>query len=121
MDVLRLFPAPTRFSSLPLAGSSSINKNGQKGWALSPRRVRVGLRVQDCFNPFADQPIVTDALKEPVAFVGGMFAGLLRLDLNEDPLKEWIVRSVKAAGIKPDEEAGAKVDEKEDSRQIEID
>lgn len=32
-----------------------------------------------------------------------MFAGLLRLDLNEDPLKEWIVRTVESSGIKSEE------------------
>ncbi|GJN26962.1 hypothetical protein PR202_gb14931 [Eleusine coracana subsp. coracana] len=36
---------------------------------------------------------------EPVAFMGGVFAGLLRLDLNEDPLKEWLTRTVEASGI----------------------
>jgi hypothetical protein len=34
-----------------------------------------------------------------VAFLGGVFAGLLRLDLNEDPLKEWVTRTVEASGI----------------------
>ncbi|VAH34355.1 unnamed protein product [Triticum turgidum subsp. durum] len=38
-------------------------------------------------------------LEEPVAFMGGVFAGLLRLDLNEDPLKEWVTRTVEASGI----------------------
>lgn len=42
-------------------------------------------------------------LQEPVAFAGGMFAGLLRLDLKEEPLKEWIVRTVEAAGITSEE------------------
>lgn len=36
--------------------------------------------------------------------MGGMFAGLLRLDLNEDPLKEWIGRTVEASGMSTDEE-----------------
>jgi hypothetical protein len=31
--------------------------------------------------------------------LGGVFAGLLRLDLNEDPLKEWVTRTVEASGI----------------------
>lgn len=43
------------------------------------------------------------SVQEPVAFVGGMFAGLLRLDLNDDPLKEWVTRTVEAAGITEDE------------------
>jgi len=34
-----------------------------------------------------------------VAFLGGIFAGILRLDLNEEPLKEWVTRTVEAAGI----------------------
>ncbi|KAL2325241.1 hypothetical protein Fmac_024299 [Flemingia macrophylla] len=54
------------------------------------------------FNP-AQDPIVKEALKEPVAFFGGIFAGLLRLDLNEEPLKEWVTRTVEAAGISEEE------------------
>ncbi|KAG4997683.1 hypothetical protein AAZX31_10G164300 [Glycine max] len=54
------------------------------------------------FNPEQD-PIVKEALKEPVAFLGGMFAGILRLDLNEEPLKEWVTRTVEAAGISEEE------------------
>nr|GEX26388.1 uncharacterized protein [Tanacetum cinerariifolium] len=41
--------------------------------------------------------------KEPVAFMGGMFAGLLRLNLNEDPLKEWVTRTVEASGFTDEE------------------
>ncbi|XP_021888021.1 UPF0426 protein At1g28150, chloroplastic isoform X2 [Carica papaya] len=64
------------------------------------------------FNPFKE-PILKDAIKEPVAFMGGVFAGLLRLDLNEDPLREWVSRNVEALGIKEDELAddGSKVEE----------
>ncbi|XP_057732233.1 UPF0426 protein At1g28150, chloroplastic isoform X3 [Arachis stenosperma] len=55
------------------------------------------------FNPAKD-PIIQEALKqEPVAFFGGVFAGILRLDLNEEPLKEWITRTVEAAGISEEE------------------
>ncbi|KAK9714287.1 hypothetical protein RND81_06G084100 [Saponaria officinalis] len=50
------------------------------------------------FNP-SDEPIFKEAIKEPVAFMGGIFAGLLRLDLNEEPLKEWINKTVEASGI----------------------
>lgn len=35
--------------------------------------------------------------------MGGMFAGLLRLDLNEDPLKDWVSRTVEATGITEEE------------------
>ena len=38
-----------------------------------------------------------------MAFLGGMIAGILRLDLNEEPLKEWVTRTVEAAGISEEE------------------
>ena len=57
-----------------------------------------------------------------MAFVGGMFAGLLRLDLEEEPLKEWVTRTAEAAGISK-EETGAAQDSTTDEaapQQIEI-
>lgn len=59
-------------------------------------------------------------MQEPVAFAGGIFAGLLRLDLNEDPLKEWVAKTVEASGITA-EEIETSVDQAEDiPQQIEI-
>ncbi|WCJ34739.1 UPF0426 protein At1g28150 chloroplastic [Euphorbia peplus] len=58
----------------------------------------IQVRAACSFNPI-DQPIFKQALKEPVAFMGGMFAGLLRLDLEEEPLKEWVTRTVEASGV----------------------
>lgn len=59
--------------------------------------------------------------QEPVAFMGGIFAGLLRLDLNEDPLKEWVARTVEASGITAEEIATEKSESEEGSpQQIEI-
>ncbi|OMO76644.1 hypothetical protein COLO4_25502 [Corchorus olitorius] len=52
---------------------------------------------------------------EPVAFVGGMFAGILRLDLNEDPLKEWVTRTVEASAISEEEISEEGLKEEEDS------
>lgn len=49
--------------------------------------------------------------------MGGMFAGLLRLDLNEDPLKEWVTRTVEASGFTDDEN----ITPEELPQQIEID
>ncbi|CAI8603187.1 unnamed protein product [Vicia faba] len=54
------------------------------------------------FNP-AQDPIVKEVFKEPVAFLGGVFAGILRLDLNEEPLKEWVTRTVEASDISVEE------------------
>lgn len=52
--------------------------------------------------------------------MGGIFAGLLRLNLNDDPLKEWVTRTVEASGIteedinadgsKPEEEVPQQID-----------
>lgn len=50
-----------------------------------------------------------------------MFAGLLRLDLNEDPLKEWVTRTVEAAGITEEEINGGDAGKPDESpEQIEI-
>lgn len=51
--------------------------------------------------------------------MGGVFAGLLRLDLNEDPLKEWVTRTVEASGLTK-EEIDAEAVEQEVPQQIEI-
>ncbi|KAI9174723.1 hypothetical protein LWI28_021884 [Acer negundo] len=77
--------------------------------------------LQACFFSPIDEPILKEALKEPVAFVGGMFAGLLRLDLEEDPLKEWVTRTVEASGITEEEmDAEATKPDEESPEQIEI-
>ncbi|XVF53691.1 hypothetical protein PTKIN_Ptkin05aG0119200 [Pterospermum kingtungense] len=68
-------------------------------------------------------PILKQAIKEPVAFMGGMFAGILRLDLNEDPLKEWVARTVEASGISEDDVSENRLQAEEDTpgpQQIEI-
>lgn len=52
-----------------------------------------------CFS----QTFVISNLQEPVAFLGGIFAGILRLDLNEEPLKEWVMRTVEASDISEEE------------------
>ena len=41
----------------------------------------------------------TVALQEPVAFWGGVFAGFLALDVEEEPLKGWIARTSADAGV----------------------
>ncbi|XP_068640916.1 UPF0426 protein At1g28150, chloroplastic-like [Aristolochia californica] len=85
------------------------------------RRTRLGgFRVKAFFNPI-EEPIVKEALKEPVAFMSGMLAGFLRLDLSEDPLKEWLTRTVEASGITADEIDEKGINPLEDSpQQIEI-
>ncbi|AFY72186.1 hypothetical protein Syn7502_00011 [Synechococcus sp. PCC 7502] len=36
------------------------------------------------------KPILQELTLQPTAFLGGLVAGFLRLDLNEDPLKTWL-------------------------------
>ncbi|KAK4779304.1 hypothetical protein SAY86_006832 [Trapa natans] len=83
------------------------NRSGFRGAGGKGVRGNVGFGYRNgvrafCFNP-NEGPILKEALKEPVAFMGGMFAGLLKLDLNEDPLKEWVTRTVEASGITKEE------------------
>lgn len=35
-------------------------------------------------------PVVKELIQQPIAFTGGFFSGLLRLNLNEDPIRTWI-------------------------------
>lgn len=51
--------------------------------------------------------------------MGGMFAGLLRLDLKEDPLKEWVTRTVEASGI-TEEDIDAEGSQQEEQVPLEI-
>lgn len=85
------------------------------------RRGAAGV-VRAFFNPLGDERILREAIKEPVAFMGGVFAGLLRLDLNEDPLKEWISRTVEASGIAEENssEESSEADQNDAPQQIEI-
>jgi len=41
---------------------------------------------------FVDEltPFVRELARQPVAFCGGFFSGLFRLDLSEDPVKSWL-------------------------------
>uniref|UniRef100_A0ACD5USR3 Uncharacterized protein n=1 Tax=Avena sativa TaxID=4498 RepID=A0ACD5USR3_AVESA len=82
------FPGPSSRRSSPCA---AVRRERRRSGAVGT--------VRACFNPLGDERILREALKEPVAFLGGVFAGLLRLDLNEDPLKEWVTRTVEASGI----------------------
>ncbi|CAF2160358.1 UPF0426 protein At1g28150, chloroplastic [Brassica rapa] len=90
------------------------------GRQVSPTR-RTLIAKPCCFN-LPQEPILSEALKEPIAFVGGMFAGLLRLDLNDEPLKEWVTRTVEASGITEEDVGGGGMasSEEESPQQIEI-
>ncbi|XP_037486404.1 UPF0426 protein At1g28150, chloroplastic-like isoform X1 [Triticum dicoccoides] len=96
-----LLPVPRTRAAFPQRFPGPASGRSSPCAAVRPQRRgrgAVGV-VRACFNPFGDERILREALKEPVAFMGGVFAGLLRLDLNEDPLKEWVTRTVEASGI----------------------
>lgn len=40
------------------------------------------------------------AVAQPIAFLGGLFAGFLKLDTNSEPLREWMERTSTRAGVK---------------------
>ncbi|CAK9200595.1 unnamed protein product [Sphagnum troendelagicum] len=76
-----------------------------------PKLRRSSLKsVRALLNP-GDDPILKEVLKEPIAFFGGVFAGLLRLDLNEEPLREWVARTSEAAGLDLSESPSADDDD----------
>lgn len=77
------------------------------------------LACRALFNP-QDDPILKEAVKEPVAFFGGLVAGLLRLDLQEEPLKDWVERTSKAAGLDQEGKASEQVTKPEDLEPTEI-
>lgn len=35
-------------------------------------------------------PLLRELLNQPIAFLGGVAAGALKLDLAEDPVKSWL-------------------------------
>lgn len=49
-----------------------------------------------------------------------MFAGFLRLDLDDEPLKEWVTRTVDASGIAIEDTDGEGSKPEEIPQQIEI-
>lgn len=35
-------------------------------------------------------PVLKELAQQPVAFLGGLVSGLLRLNLHDDPVKRWL-------------------------------
>ena len=44
-------------------------------------------------------PVFKELTQQPTAFLGGFFSGILRLNLNEDPVKSWLEKN----GASPEE------------------
>ncbi|CAM6028773.1 unnamed protein product [Sphagnum balticum] len=103
------------FFNTTLRPASSMKQAQSISHGCAEKRRRTGRRsslksVRALFNP-GDDPIFKEVLKEPIAFFGGVFAGLLRLDLNEEPLWEWVARTSEAAGLDLSESPSADDDD----------
>ena len=46
-------------------------------------------------------PFVRELARQPIAFCGGLFSGLFRLDLSEDPVKTWLNKQGATPGTEP--------------------
>jgi hypothetical protein len=46
-------------------------------------------------------PVVKELIQQPIAFTGGFFSGLFRLNLNEDPVKSWIDEQTGSSSYTP--------------------
>lgn len=52
-------------------------------------------------------PFLQEMTRQPVAFVGGFVSGLLRLDLNQEPLKDWLAQQeTSGSGSGDDDHSG---------------
>ena len=86
------------FSALDDVGK----KRSRRSAAGSHGRRRRRAPVRALFDPDAvEDPLVRKAMKEPVAFFGGMFAGFLGLSVDDEasPLRKWVRDTSEAAGI----------------------
>jgi hypothetical protein len=43
-------------------------------------------------------PIFKELTQQPVAFLGGFFSGVFRLNLSDDPVKSWLDEQVASPG-----------------------
>jgi hypothetical protein len=41
-------------------------------------------------------PIFREFTQHPVSFVGGLFSGVLRLNLADDPVKSWLDKQIRS-------------------------
>lgn len=52
---------------------------------------------------FTDEltPIIKELTQHPAAFLGGLFSGLLRLNLSDDPVKSWLDEQTGSSSYSP--------------------
>ncbi|CAL8467528.1 g7066 [Coccomyxa elongata] len=84
------------WTSLTLGGTNQLRPYRFKSKIPAPLKYRSVTKRVHVLGRLADgtgDPILKQALKEPIAFWGGFVAGVLGLNLEEDPLKTWIKRT----------------------------
>ncbi|KAG2494838.1 hypothetical protein HYH03_007078 [Edaphochlamys debaryana] len=84
----------------PDTSSSSTSTSYSAGPSSSSSSTPSLPRLSSPIDAIADQipdPILRAAVKEPVAFWGGVFAGVFKLNLDQDPLRSWVERTAEQA------------------------
>ncbi|OCR01935.1 hypothetical protein BCD67_05480 [Oscillatoriales cyanobacterium USR001] len=46
-------------------------------------------------------PVFKELTEQPIAFLGGLVSGLLRLNLNDDPVKSWLDEQIGSTSYTP--------------------
>ena len=85
----------------PRAARALVRESLPRGRRAS--RAVGGVATRALFDPdTVDDPLLRKAMKEPVAFFGGVFAGLLGLSVDEpgSPLTAWVDSTATAAGVR---------------------
>ena len=88
------------FSGLDDVGAGRKRFRRSVAGSVGRRRRRAPVRA--LFDPdTVEDPLVRQAMKEPVAFFGGMFAGFLGLSVDDEasPLSAWVRQTSEAAGV----------------------
>ena len=89
----------------PRASRALVPARRPRGRRASRAVGRVATRA--LFDPdTVDDPLLRKAMKEPVAFFGGVFAGLLGLSVDEpgSPLTAWVDSTAAAAGVRVEDQ-----------------
>ncbi|KAF5837426.1 hypothetical protein DUNSADRAFT_4406 [Dunaliella salina] len=86
--------------SLRIASRPSFSAKRTHAKKISPLCARRRSPL-DVIADSIENPILRTAVKEPVAFLGGIFAGILGLNLEEEPLKSFLERSSGQASDAP--------------------
>ena len=48
------------------------------------------MRLHESSEAMGSNAVLSEFLQNPLPFCGGFLAGLLRLNVNEDPLRSWL-------------------------------